>query len=44
LILSGLLRPQVAGIIQAYTAKGMTLRRQLEKGDWAALYFTKGPA
>ena len=44
LILSGLLRPQVSGIIQAYTAKGMTLKRQLEKGDWAALYFTKGPA
>ena len=44
LILSGLLKPQVPGIIQAYAVKGMTLRRQLEKGDWAALYFTKGPA
>lgn len=44
LILSGLLRPQVPGIIAAYTAMGMTLKRQLEKGDWAALYFTKGPA
>lgn len=44
LILSGLLRPQVNGIIQAYTAKGMTLKRHHEKGDWAALYFIKGPA
>lgn len=42
LILSGLLRPQVPGIIEAYTKKGMTLKRHLEKGDWAALYFTKG--
>lgn len=44
LILSGLLRHQVPGIIQAYTDKGMVLKRQLEKGDWAALYFTKGKA
>ncbi|MBA2403998.1 MAG: 50S ribosomal protein L11 methyltransferase [Bdellovibrionales bacterium] len=44
LILSGLLKPQVDGIIQAYTAGGMTLKRKLEKGDWAALYFTKEPA
>lgn len=42
LILSGLLRPQVPGIIEAYTQKGMILKRHLEKGDWAALYFTKG--
>lgn len=44
LILSGLLRHQVPGIIQAYAAMGMTLKRQLEKGDWAALYFTQGLA
>jgi ribosomal protein L11 methyltransferase len=42
LILSGLLRHQVPGIIEAYEACGMKLGRQLEKGDWAALYFTKG--
>jgi ribosomal protein L11 methyltransferase len=41
LILSGLLRPQVPGIIQAYTQMGLKLELQLEKGDWAALYFTK---
>ncbi len=41
LILSGLLRPQVPGIIEAYTKLGMILQRQLEKGDWAALYFVK---
>lgn len=44
LILSGLLRHQVPGIIEAYSAQGMILKRQLEKGDWAALYFTKGKA
>jgi ribosomal protein L11 methyltransferase len=43
LILSGLLKPQVPGIILAYTSQGMTLKRQLEKGDWAALYFIKRP-
>ena len=42
LILSGLLRHQVSGIIEAYSAQGMTLKKQLEKGDWAALYFIKG--
>ncbi len=41
LILSGLLRPQVPGIIEAYTAMGLNLEQQLEKGDWAALYFSK---
>ena len=44
LILSGLLRHQVPGIIEAYSAQGMTLKKKLEKGDWAALYFIKGPA
>lgn len=42
LILSGLLRHQVPGIIEAYSSQGMKLKRKLEKGDWAALYFTKG--
>lgn len=42
LILSGILKHQVPGIIKAYSEKGMTLVRQLEKGDWAALYLTKG--
>lgn len=42
LILSGLLKPQVKGIIEAYSMQGMKLERQLEKGDWAALYFIKG--
>lgn len=41
LILSGLLRPQVPGIIAAYTQMGLKLEKQLEKGDWAALYFSK---
>lgn len=44
LILSGLLKPQVEGIIKAYCEKGMILKRKLEKGDWAALYFEKGKA
>lgn len=44
LILSGLLRYQVPGIIKAYSESGMKLQRQLEKGDWAALSFTKGEA
>lgn len=44
LILSGLLRHQVPGIVEAYSAQGMTLKKKLEKGDWAALYFVKGPA
>lgn len=42
LILSGLLRHQVEGIILAYAEAGMKLQRKLEKGDWAALYFIKG--
>jgi ribosomal protein L11 methyltransferase len=41
LILSGLLRHQASGIIQAYENAGMKLIRSLEKGDWAALYFNK---
>ena len=42
LILSGLLGHQVEGIIQAYSVKGMKLERRLDKGDWAALHFSKG--
>lgn len=41
LVLSGLLRPQVEGIIKAYTEGGMKLVQKLEKGDWAALYMVK---
>lgn len=41
LILSGLLRPQVDGIIEAYTERGMRLKERVEKGDWAALLFEK---
>lgn len=37
LILSGLLRHQVPGIIEAYQDAGMHLKSKLEKGDWAAL-------
>jgi ribosomal protein L11 methyltransferase len=44
LILSGLLLHQVSGIIEAYSAQGMILKKKLEKGDWAALYFIKGQA
>jgi len=43
LILSGLLKQQVPAIIKAYSAQGMMLKRQLDKGDWSALYFTKSP-
>lgn len=43
LILSGLLRHQVPGIIAAYTEAGVKLVRQVEKGDWAALLFEKVP-
>lgn len=41
LILSGLLRHQVPGIIEAYSAAGVKLVRHVEKGDWAALLFEK---
>lgn len=44
LILSGLLRHQVPGIIEAYTNAGLKLERQLEKGDWAALLLSRGMA
>lgn len=41
LILSGLLRHQVPGIIEAYKDHGMELLEAAEKGDWAALIFRK---
>ena len=42
LIVSGLLKHQVRGIIESYTSKGMILVSHEEKGDWAALLFEKG--
>lgn len=44
LIVSGLLKHQVPGIIDSYTKGGMTLVSNLEKGDWAAILFKKGLA
>ncbi len=41
LILSGLLKHQANGIKELYTAHGMKLVSHLEKGDWAALLFTR---
>ena len=41
LILSGLLRHQVPGIIEAYSIQNLKLIEKVEKGDWAALMFTK---
>ena len=44
LILSGLLRHQVPGIIETYKDQGMELIEASEKGDWAALIFRKNHA
>lgn len=44
LVLSGLLRHQAKGVIDSYSAKGMKLIEHAEKGDWAALIFSKGNA
>ena len=41
LILSGLLRHQADGVVDAYTAQKMKLLKREEKGDWAALLFKK---
>lgn len=41
LILSGLLRHQVDGIIDSYKKEGMILKSKLEKGDWAAILFER---
>ncbi len=42
MILSGLLRHQLDGIIFEYEAKGMKLIKREEKGDWGALLFSLG--
>ncbi|HXH73971.1 MAG TPA: 50S ribosomal protein L11 methyltransferase [Bacteriovoracaceae bacterium] len=41
LILSGLLKHQVPGIIESYSKSGVKLVRHEEKGDWAALLFER---
>jgi ribosomal protein L11 methyltransferase len=42
LILSGLLRHQMDGIILAYGSTNLVLKKRIEKGDWGALLFTRG--
>lgn len=44
LILSGLLRHQLSGIITAYEAFGLKLVEKIEKGDWGALHFVRSEA
>ncbi len=44
LILSGLLKPQLDGIISAYSKLGLKLVERVEKGDWGALLFSRGNA
>jgi ribosomal protein L11 methyltransferase len=41
IILSGLLKHQVPGIVEIYSRAGLKLVKQLEKGDWAALLFKR---
>jgi ribosomal protein L11 methyltransferase len=41
LILSGLLKHQVPGIVEKYSDLGLILVKHLEKGDWAALLYKK---
>lgn len=41
LILSGLLKHQAPGIIEAYSTSGLSLISHVEKGDWAAILFEK---
>ncbi len=41
LILSGLLKPQVEGIVEAYSSEKLKLIRRTDKGDWSALLFQK---
>jgi ribosomal protein L11 methyltransferase len=41
LVLSGLLREQVDFVRSAYTAKGLADPRILERGEWAALVFSR---
>ncbi len=42
LILSGLLRHQMDGIIDAYSRLNIVLKKRIEKGDWGALLFARG--
>jgi ribosomal protein L11 methyltransferase len=44
LILSGLLKHQAFGVVDAYQNSGMKLINHVEKGDWAALIFEKAQA
>jgi ribosomal protein L11 methyltransferase len=41
LIISGLLTHQVSGVIEAYLEQGLTLVKQVHKGDWGAVLFRK---
>jgi ribosomal protein L11 methyltransferase len=41
LILSGLLKPQIQGIIDLYSGSNLKLVKKLEKGDWGAILFKK---
>ena len=39
LILSGIIDSKLEGVIEAYRAQGLTLERQVKKGEWNALAF-----
>jgi ribosomal protein L11 methyltransferase len=39
LILSGIIAPKLEQVITAYTAQGLTLQKQMQKGEWFALAF-----
>jgi ribosomal protein L11 methyltransferase len=39
LILSGIIAPKLEQVISAYTAQGLTLQKQMQKGEWFALAF-----
>jgi ribosomal protein L11 methyltransferase len=41
LIISGLLNHQVSGVIEAYLEQGLTLVKEVHKGDWGAVLFRK---
>ncbi len=43
LILSGLLRHQIDGIIDLYVGNGLNLLKKVERGDWGAILFKKVP-
>ncbi len=42
LILSGIIAPKLAQVKQAYAAQGLVLGRELHRGEWFALLFTRG--